>query len=78
MLWPKPKVPKGFFGWKLKNRQRFARWYWNPMWKIKSFCRDWVSVRGIIRAYVVLRWKICQWWWEKQYYKRQKRREKNG
>ena len=78
MWWPDPWKPKGILSWSIKNRQRFAKWWWNPMWKIKFFCRDWVSARGIRRAYEIVRWKIGQWWWERQYYKRQKRREENG
>ena len=78
MWWPKPKVPKGFFGWKLKNRQRFCNFYWNPMWKAKNFCEKWLTIRGLKLAYEGLVFRISLWWYIRQYNKKKKKGGQNG
>lgn len=48
MKFPDPWLPKGCNSWSIRNRQRFAKYYWNPWWKLKHFFNKWVSVGGVL------------------------------
>ena len=47
MWFPEPRVPKSYFKWSLRNRQRFADWIWNPWWKIKKFFENRLTRKGL-------------------------------
>ena len=40
MWFLEPKRPKNYFSWSLKKRQLFAKYMWNPWWKIYKFFMD--------------------------------------
>lgn len=58
MKFPKPYLPKSQVTWPLKWRQRFARFYWNPWWKVHHFFTTWVSVRGMYTFMDRVMWRI--------------------
>ena len=47
MWFPKPRVPKNYFKWSLRNRQMFCDWIWNPWWKIKEFFEKRLTSKGL-------------------------------
>lgn len=47
MRFPKPRVPRNYFKWSLRNRQRFCKWIWNHWWKIKEFFEKRLTRKGL-------------------------------